>query len=70
MSTHMPGFQSDFLHHFVLAKLVSSSILRVKTLVMPDFQDDCTVRPGLPGHVTTMATSRRINGNSPKLNNT
>ena len=28
MSTHMPGFQSfqAFLHHFVLAKLASSSI--------------------------------------------
>ena len=46
---------SGFLHHFELSKLVTSSI-RVKTLVMPDFQDHCTVRPGLPGHCTTRAT--------------
>ena len=25
------------------------------TIVMPDFQDHCTVRPGLPGHSTTRA---------------
>ena len=35
MSTHLPGFQSysGFLHHFVLAKLATSSIipLRVNT---------------------------------------
>ena len=33
MSTHLPGFQSfsNFLHHFVLAKLATSSI-RVKQL--------------------------------------
>ena len=28
----------------------------LKTLVMPDFKDHCTVRPGLPGHGTTRAT--------------
>ena len=32
MSTHMPGFQSfsAFLHHFVLTKLATISILTVK----------------------------------------
>ena len=28
----------------------------LKTLVMSDFQDNCAVRPGLPGHSTTRAT--------------
>ena len=35
MSTHIPGFQSFFLHHFVLAKLAISSI-RVNTIYQFD----------------------------------
>ena len=42
MSTHVPGFQDffqDFLHHFVLVKLATSSIrvnlvLGIKTLAL------------------------------------
>ena len=41
-STHMPGFQSffRFLHHFLLAKLATSSISVNDSYIRPSFRSD------------------------------
>ena len=46
MSTHVPGFQPlfSFLHHFVLAKLATSSI-RVKMLLTLAFNPFYDINP-------------------------
>ena len=56
MSTHMPGFQSflDVLHHFVLAKLGTSSI-RVKTY-------SCLKQPELPNCFGDISLTKTIVG--------
>ena len=44
MGTHVPGFQSLFLgvlHHFVFAKLATSSIRGNRNKVLETFQESC-----------------------------